>query len=371
MNPGTHKSDIKPNTPLLALLSGLAVMVGATPYLFYIGQLWLLPVLASGSIATMWFSARKFRTHATFEPTAGEWITAGWGFVGYASMQSLNLIYYGIAYWTTRGIIYMTGMMDFHIDASWAPKIGLWVSLLFAFGLYVAVLELSIKLPQRLYPRLAGVRSPYYALWFRYKLWILLAVTVGLSTLLLMIILKLHTWYWIIGCWALVFYTSFPIASMGEARERLRKKGLKATRSLLESSGWSLSTLSPTGDPEIDPFLEEVDYLARQDGKRLLIGLTAAEVDWTAAASLQMAAHVLQGRVPDIEDNSAKLHPVLFLTNETVDENVIRFAEREDVVIVHLPRAKVKEILQAGTDQALLKGLADTLLPHGDTTHGD
>ncbi len=371
MNPGPHTSDIKPNTPLLALLSGLGIMIGATPYLFYIEQLWLLPLLALVAVATMWISARKFRTHATFEPTAGEWISAGWGFVGYASMQSLNLIYYGIAYWIVRGVVYISGLMDILIDPSWAHTIGLWVSLLFAFGLYVAVLELSTKLPQRLYPRLAGVRSPYYALWFRYKLWILLAVVTGLSGLAVMLILGLHPWYWVLGGWALVFYTSFPIASMGEEREQLRAKGLKAAKSLLEASGWSLSTLSPTGDPQIDPFLEEVDYLARRETERLLIGVVAAEVDWTAAASLQMAARVLQGRIPGEEDSPARMHPLLFLTSETIDDSVQRFAEREDLVVVHLPKRKTKEVLQATADPTALKSLADSLIPLGATAHGN
>ncbi|MET0067778.1 MAG: hypothetical protein ABW076_15645 [Candidatus Thiodiazotropha sp.] len=371
MNPGTHTTDIRPNTPLLALLSGLAIMIGATPYLFYIDKLWLLPLLAVGSIATMWISARKFRTHATFEPTPGEWISAGWGFVGYASMQSLNLVYYGIAYWIVRGIVYVAGLMDFHIDPSWAHSIGLWVSLLFALGLYVAVLELSTKLPQRLYPRLAGVRSPYYALWFRYKLWILLAVVTGLSGLAVMVILGLHQWYWVLAAWALVFYTSFPIASMGEEREQLRAKGLKAARKLLEATGWSLSTLSPTGDPQIDPFLEEVDYLARREAERLLIGVVAAEVDWTAAASLQMAARVLQGRLPGEEEDPTRMHPLLFLTSETIDDSVQLFAEREDLVVVHLPKSKVKEVLQAAADPAALKNLADALIPYGDVNHGD
>jgi hypothetical protein len=88
------ESEVRPNVVLLAMLAGVAVVVGGIPYLFFVDALWILPLLAIGAAGTLWAKARKLHTNATSEPTLGEWISAGWSLVGYAAMISFALIYY-------------------------------------------------------------------------------------------------------------------------------------------------------------------------------------------------------------------------------------------------------------------------------------
>ena len=357
------QGEVRPNVLRLALLAGVAAVVGSTPYLFYVRALWLLPLLAIGSAGTIWVSTRKLRTRATFEPTAGEWISAGWSLVGYAALANFALIYYAIAYWATRLVVYLLGQVDVQLDASWASTIGLALSGFFAAGGYAASLSLAVKLPQRLYPRLAGVRSPYYALWFTHRSWILVAVVAGLAALLAIVILDLREWYWILGCCLLLFYTGFPIASSGETRERRRKKGLEAVRLLMNATGWSVAPLHATGDPEVDPFTGEIDYIARRNGDSLLVEVVAAEVDWTVASGLQTAARILEDKLRMPEPGPGHLRPLLILVSDKIDESIRRFADIEEFDVAHVPEATVQTVLGAKNDAARLAALAQELMP--------
>jgi len=354
---------VKPNAVLLALLTGVAVVVGGTPYLFFVKTLWLLPLLAIGAAVIMWVKSHKLRSNATTEPTSGEWIAAGWGLVSQAAMISFSLIYYAIIYWATRLVIYLLGLADIAISLTWAENIGLVVSGLLALGLYAGVLVIAADLPRRLYPRLAGIRSPYYALWLTNRKWILLAVVAGLSALLFMIVLNLHEWYWIFACSILLFYTGFPIAQISEKREHLRKRGLEATRLLMDASGWSVAPLEASGDPEVDPFTDEIDYIARRNGDSLLIEVVAADVDWTVASGLQTAARILDEKLGMQPSGPTHLRPLLVLVGEHVDSSINRFADIEEFDVAHVPETLVKVVLDAKDDASRLASLAQDLIP--------
>lgn len=159
------EGEVRPNVVLLAMLAGVAVVMGGIPYLFFVDALWILPLLAIGAAGTLWAKARKLHTNATSEPTLGEWISAGWSLVGYAAMISFALIYYAIMYWATRLVIYLLGLVNVQLGVSWAENIGLYVSGFFAAGLYAAALMAAAELPRRLYPRLAGVISHSSGSW--------------------------------------------------------------------------------------------------------------------------------------------------------------------------------------------------------------
>ncbi|WP_316364380.1 hypothetical protein [Candidatus Thiodiazotropha sp. CDECU1] len=364
------KTDkIKPNVTLLALLAGVAAVVGATPYLFFIDALWILPLVAIGAAGMLWVKTRKLRSNATSEPSPGEWITAAWSLVAYAAMISFSLIYYAIAYWATRLVIFLMGLLNVQLDLSWADTIGLAVSGFFAITLYAVSLITASELPRRLYPRLAGIRSPYYALWLTNRNWILLAVLAGIFALLLMIGLDLHQWYWIFACSAVLFYTGFPIAQSGEEREKRRKQGLKATRLLLDACGWSMSQLEASGDPEVDPFTDEIDFIARRNGDSLLIEVVAAEVDWKVASGLQTTAHILEDKLGTQPSGPTHLRPLLILVGDKIDDSVSRFADIEEFDVAHVPEALIKKVLNAKGDTTGLESLAQELIPAVGASH--
>ncbi|MBT3045591.1 MAG: hypothetical protein AB2723_09765 [Candidatus Thiodiazotropha sp.] len=360
---------IKPNVPLLALIAALAAVVGATPYLFFIDTLWVLPLVAIGAAASLWVKARKLRPTATSEPTPGEWIAAAWSLVAYSAMISFSLIYYAIVYWVMRLVIYLLGLVNLALDISWAETTGLAVSLFFAITLYAVSLITAAELPRRLYPRLAGIRSPYYALWLTNRKWILLAVGAGIAALLIMIGLNLHQWYWIFACSAVLFYTGFPIAQSGEEREQRRKQGLKATRLLVDACGWSMSPLEASGDPEVDPFTDEIDFIARRNGDSLLVEVVAAEVDWKVASGLQTAARILEEKLATQASASTRLRPLLILVSDKIDASIGRFADIEEFDVAHVPETMVKKVLDAKEDATRLTSLARELMPAVGVSH--
>ncbi|MEW8563708.1 MAG: hypothetical protein AB2541_16490 [Candidatus Thiodiazotropha sp.] len=361
--------NITPNAPLLALLAAVAAVVGATPYLFFIDTLWVLPLVAIGAAATLWAKARKLRTNASSEPIPGEWITATWSLVAYAAMISFSLIYYAIVYWLMRLVIYLLGLVNLQLDISWAETTGLAVSVFFAITLYAVSLITAAELPRRLYPRLAGIRSPYYALWLTNRKWILLAVIAGIAALLIMISLNLHQWYWIFACSAVLFYTGFPIAQSGEKREQRRNQGLKATRLLVDACGWSMAPLEASGDPEVDPFTDEIDFIARRNGDSLLVEVVAAEVDWKVASGLQTAARILEEKLATQPSGSTRLRPLLILVSDKIDASISRFADIEEFDVAHVPQALVKKVLDAKEDATRLTSLARELMPVVGASH--
>jgi hypothetical protein len=363
------EGEVKPDITLLALLAGVAALLGATPYLFYIDALWILPLPAVGAAVSMWLKSRNLNSHATSEPTPGEWIAAAWSLVAYAAMINFSLVYYAIVYWIVRLTIYLLGVVNVQVEQTWAGTTGLVVSGLFAIGLFAATLVTAAELPRRLYPRLAGVRSPYYALWLTNRIWILLAVVAGLSALLVMVFLELREWYWILACSALLFYSGFPIAQSSEERERRRKQGLEATRLLMDASGWSLAPLEASGDPEVDPFTDEIDFIARRNGDSLLIEVVAAEVDWTVASGLQTAARILEEKLGTQPSGPTHLRPLLVLLADKVDTSVSRFADIEEFDLVHVPQAQVSEVLDAKDDASRLASLARELIPAAGGSH--
>ncbi|MES9992607.1 MAG: hypothetical protein ABW098_11670 [Candidatus Thiodiazotropha sp.] len=364
-----NSDKIKPNIALLALLAAVAAVVGATPYLFFIDTLWLLPLVAIGAAATLWVKARKLRANATSEPTPGEWITAAWSLVAYAAMISFSLIYYAIAFWIVRLLIYLLGLFTIQLDLSWAYSTGLVVSGFFAITLYAVSLITAAELPRRLYPRLAGIRSPYYALWLTHHKWILLAVFAGVLALLVMITLDLRQWYWIFACSAVLFYTGFPIAQSGEEREQRRQQGLKATRLLMDATGWSMAPLEASGDPEVDPFTDEIDFIANRNGDSLLIEVVAAEVDWKVASGLQTTARILEDKLDTQTSGPAHLRPLLILVGDKIDSSVSRFADIEEFDVAHIPETLIKKVLDAKDDANRLASLAQEMIPVTGASH--
>ena len=354
---------VKPNLLLLSLMAALAAAVGSTPYLLFVGALWLVPVFALIAAVTMGVYAQKHRTAAIFEPTFGEWISAGWSLILNASMFSFALIYYALMYWATRLVIFILGFFDILIDVSWDHTLGLYVSAFFAVFLYAAFLGNAPKFLGELYPRLSGVRTPYYALWSKYKFLILAAVVGGLSAVAAIVILDLREWYWIFGCSLLLLYTSLPIATSGEKRESQRKKGLEAVRLLINAAGWNLRPMEAPGDPELDPFTVGIDFVAEREGESLLVEVVAAEVDWTVASGLQTAARMLESGSSGAEKPSTKLRPLLVLLSERVDESINRFRDLEKFDVAHVPEPAVQKIYDARNDSGALAELAKQMIP--------
>lgn len=285
-------------------------------------------------------------TQATEEPERSEWLLATASSISEGVVTTLAAFsFYGLGYggaqlWNLLGI------------APVSPgRVALWPSVAVALFLGLAGASMAVeKITRTLYPATAGTRSVYYPL-LRQKLK-LVAIGAGVLAAIVLVLVGPATWSSTVIAAVILLYVAMPLDQL-EASAGPRTPGLTDSVAwILESAGYAIVRAPRTGDPMIDPLIQNVTLLASSGDDGFAIEVTGRDpkdqVEWNAASAVRTAAAVLQQQMLVEGRQLRSVQPVLIVAGGTVSAGLQRFSETEGVRLVHLQRngADASEALQ-------------------------
>lgn len=353
------KGRVAPRRFALIIVVALANGIGYLPYLLLIERLnWLLLVCPAATIlATL--ALRKQTSEATAHPSFGEWLLGTWSAVAVPSVVSLmGVLLYGVFYGGQQAYVWLSG--QFGYAAVGDPSIwGFWGSVwLVAVVSFVGPTSGAERLWRQLYPREAWARSNFAPFVDKSQLgW---TVLVGAAALLALVAML-----WFLDprggalptLLALIFfYTSLPLAKLGEDAEgRSEPRLVRMIAWTLERAGYRVVLAPRTGKPEIDPLLQSIDLLARDEKQAFAFDvkfvLPGTMVEWTEATAVRSAAELLSEEIVGESGPPVPVAPVLVMVGGTAAQSLEAFCQREGVPFLHFAT------IQEATDQELTRRL--------------
>lgn len=334
----------------IVLLAALAAMLGALPFALFVGCMTAVPVAGTLAAVVAALSVRKLELPAAEQPTAGEWLLGAWSLVFPASMISLvGFFIYAVLHGGTMAVEGLAGLAGWKLDldASWIGFVG---AVPFAALLAAAAGHGAVELLGKLYPRIAGTRSPFFALASQPgpARWVASALALGVAVAL----------WWLdprglsftLALTLALFYSSLPLSLLGRpegAREAPRLS--EAIGRLLQAAGYRTTPAPVTGNADVDPLLADVDYLARSDEHAYAVDVKVASkpgdaVEWSTASVLRTAARALQlalqppGRPP--AGSELHVEPLLVIVGGQAGDALRRFAAEEGVKLALIADAR-------------------------------
>ncbi len=357
-----------PNKPALVLATAFGFVLGLLPFLLLIDEWRWFPLVAAAAAVGGFVGIRKIESRSTFRPTLGEWALGLWSSVGQAAAISLTgFIVYALFYWIASGSVLIVGADLIGNPSVWGKRASAALVIVTFFSVPA---EVAKALAAKLYPTVPGTRTPFLALLADpAKLWLVAALAIGVVLVSVFLLDPGGTAFAAVLT-VVLFYTSLPLSEIGKEKQlgAADRGAEESVRKLLEAAGYKAITSPTTGDPEVDPLLKEVDFLA-YGGERVLAvvvkrGATAAKTsDWSMASTLLSAANILQERLA-AKDGGLGLgvRPFLVLVGGAIGDSLRTFGEREGVSLVHLPSDSViHEVLGDSDPDALAERAAQLL----------
>jgi hypothetical protein len=356
--PTRESGTVEPSKTALVCATAFGFTLGLIPYLQLIGETIWLPLVTVVALVGGSLGLRSYSGRSTFEPTLGEWALGLWSSVSTPAVISLmGLMGYASFYWLGRLGVAMFGVEVF-LDPSALAK---WTSCTWVIlCLMVLSAEDAKSLAPRLYPQVAGNRSPYFALLAGTgKLVTVAALVIGIVMASALLLGPGSTAFVVIFTLALL-YSSLPLSEIGKDRrtDTAGRRSQEGIRQLFETAGYRAIGSPQTGDPESDPLLKEVDFLAYGGDRVLAVGVKHVEAadgkpsDWSMASPLLSAANLLGQRftATDSEFNLA-VRPLLIVVGGAIAESLPVFAAQEGVGFLHLPGySAIDEVLLGAED---------------------
>jgi len=353
------RSDrVRPNWLAFALVAAVGLTLGAAPYLLYMRAVYFaLPLVVYAAVAFAW-KARRYDCQATESPDPIEWLLAGWAAVGVGAVASaIGFIWY----WGVYGLAWLAGAAIRAFGWDFAPdpvEFGTYFSatffIIFSLSLPFVLAE---ELPAKLYPRVAGTRSAYFALASRR--WLLAAIAAGGIVLTVGLVLQgvdLHGfWFTLLAVLAFLI-TGTPLLNVGGApTSREDAQVMVDVKKLFTAAGYALTEKPSTGDPEVDPLIAVVDILARAPSRAYAVKLkmlagAQAQLDWSAAVELRTAARTIQRLLRAGVAPESIVEPYLLVVGGTIDKELEALAVEEGVRLVHFTDSSA--LRAAATDDA-------------------
>jgi hypothetical protein len=343
--PSTDQRDrVRPNWLAFACVAAAGVALGAAPYLLFMRVEYLAaPLFAYAAFMLAW-RVRRYECQATEHPDPLEWLLAGWTAAGVGAVASAI----GFAwYWGVYGLAWLAGAAIRALGWDLTPdpsELGTYFSATF-FAIFAAALPfvLADELPAKLYPRIAGTRSAYFAL--ANRRWLIAALAAaGVAALTTAILLGIDLrgfWFTLLAALAFLF-TGTPLFSVGEATPTSRGDAqvINAVKELFTAAGYALTERPSTGDPEVDPLIAVVDILARAPSRSYAVKLTMlagaeAQLNWSEAVELRTAAKTIQRLLRAGDAPESIVEPYLLVVGGKIGEELRVLAVEEDVRLVH------------------------------------
>jgi hypothetical protein len=359
-------SRVEPRRVVLVAIAAFGCGVGSSPYLLFVDRLVYLWGLVPLAVAAASLALRGLKTEATAHPSLGEWLLGTWAAVAKPALGSLGgLLLYAIFYWGLTGYVGTARYLGFAPGGD-ASAWGFWGSIWVLGGATVAgSTEGMRELARQLYPRDAWARSAFYSLLTRAG-WIAAAAAAAVVTVGAM--------FWLFdlrgvalpaALAALFFYTSFPLAELGEqGHDKLRSMVVDALAAVLEAAGYRIVRTPRTGKPEIDPLLKSLDLLARRDDRAFAVEVKSVAgsrvpVEWNEATAVRTAATLLSSEIVSDFGAPVNVEPLLMLVGGSIAQSLRAFSQRERVPIVHFDH-----LAEAVSDRGLMsQRLAEAGVP--------
>lgn len=332
-----------PNRAWLIAIAALANGVGLAPYLLFVDRLGYLFIVVPGSAVVAYLALRKQPAAATAHLSFAEWVFAAWSAVAKPSTVALTgLLFFFWGYAAQK--LYAGAAGYFGYPSGGDPQVwGFRGSIWFVFfGVFYGPVENARALSRQLFPHESWARSAFSPLLARSRL---RAVTTVAATAVAALAAML--WFLDPGGGVLpallvllLFYTSYPLAELGEeASNSSEAKVVDATAALLEEADYRVVRAPRTGKPEIDPLLQSVDLLARSDGRAFAVQVKAiapnVPVEWTEANAVRTAATLLSDEIVAGTGAPVPVEPMLMLVGGKISPGLEAFSQREGVPIVH------------------------------------
>lgn len=338
-------------------------MLGAVPYLLFVDLLHFLPVAPIAAAVVALLSVRKVRHAATEEPTWGEWLLGGWSLLFYGSLISLEgFVFYAIFYWGSRLLAWVAPYLGWSLALD-ASRIATIASAIVAALFTTMAGYFAKELLEKLYPQVAGTRSPFFALAAQPRNAILVGAGLALALAAGLVLLNPKGLAFTLGSSFALLYTSSPLSRAGERRgARLRPDVARAIEKLFEAAGYRTTRSPVTGNAEVDPLIAGVDYLALSGERAYAVAVKVLadpghSVDWAIASELRTAARALQDALPQ----PAPVEPLLIMVGGRVDEALHLFSAEQGVKLAHIsPPERLAEA--QGTQGKALRDVALQLL---------
>jgi hypothetical protein len=316
-------------------------LIGILPYLEFLSRRGTTGMIVAFAFVTLAFvvvlrSLTHDVTQATEEPERSEWLLATGSSISEGVVTTLAaLSFYGLGYggaqlWNVLGIAPVN-----------SGRFAFWTSIAVALVLGLAGASMAVeKITRTLYPATAGTRSVYYPL-LRQKLK-LIAFSAGVVAAIVIVLIDPGAWRSTVIAAVILLYVAMPLDQLEES-SRPRTPGLTDSVAwILESAGYAIVRAPRTGDPMIDPLIQNVTLLASSGDDGLAIEVTDRgpkdQVEWNAASAVRTAANVLQQQMLVEGRQLRSVQPVLIVAGGTVSAGLQRFSETEGVRLVHLQR---------------------------------
>lgn len=343
-----QRDRVRPNWPVFATVAAAGVALGAAPYLLYMRAGYLALALFVYAAFVLARKGRSYECQATERPEPLEWLLAGWSAVGVGAVASvIGLLWY----WGVYGLAWLAGAaigalgLRFTIDPA---ELGLYFSGAF-FAIFAATLPfvLADELLPKLYPRIAGTRSAYFAL--ANQRWLVGAVAVAMVAAAAGAALwgvDLHGFWFTFIATVVFLFTGTWLVSVGDKAPTSPEaaEAIDVVKKLFTAAGYALTEKPSTGDPESDPLIAVVDILARAPSRayavkvKMLAG-AAARLEWSSAVELRAAAKIIQRVLRAADAPESIVEPYLLVIGGTIGEELPALAAEEQILLVHFADA--------------------------------
>jgi hypothetical protein len=367
---GEH-ARVRPNRVALTIVLAVGLAAGLVPFLLYLQVLYLaVPYFVYAAIVVSW-RGRGFIGNATERPDLSEWLLAGWNAVGVGATASMvGFIWYGLSYIVVWAVGYGAHALGWTLEMN-PTSIAAYVSAFFftVFALAVPVL-VADEVPSKLYPQIAGTRSPFFPLAFkpwRLAMLALLGVTGGAAGVAF---LDVQGLWFTLSLMLFFVATGVPLFKLGEPERHSAGAVLvmKALSKLLSAAGYKLTEKPRTGSPEVDPLITPVDLLAFAGNrgyaiKVKVVGSGETDLEWVAASDIRRAAKALQRALRSDNSTEAMVEPYLLVIGGRISDDLRSFSGEEGVKLVHFPDTEsLRPALEPEAADSDLRGIALRLL---------
>jgi hypothetical protein len=330
---------VPPDWTAISLACAAGITIGLLPYLLYTRAAFLaVPLFLYVAIVVPW-RGRRFVSHATEPPEWREWILAAWNAVGTGATASFTgFVWYGAAYFATWAIAWIFRALGWRF--AMAPhEVAIVVSavIVAAFAL-TAPLLLAGEMPQKLYPRVAGTRSAYFAFAAQPRKMNIVAGGVVGAILVGASLLGVTGLGFTLSLTFLFILTASPLMTL-QVRVRDSEpeaEALHRLKAILAAAGYEVTQKPGTGNPELDPLIAPIDLLALGPGRGFAIEIKFGEIGLPAAFDVRTGAQILQRMLREGGEPEAVVEPYLLAIGGAVADELLEFAGKEGIRLVRL-----------------------------------
>ena len=364
--------DAKPEqiTPLKSVLTvivAVSTVIGLLPYVFYIKR-YPLVILTIGLIAGAvgsWWRLRNFESLSTEKPRLGEFLLGGLSTLFPTTMTSIGGL---IIFWLTKAVLWLVQVVVRWFNEGTAlPLDGIadWVSLIFLaiFGVIYIIYAVD-RLSAKLYPKTAGIRTPFYSLLLERRRLILMVLIAVCVLAAIFLFFRPGGNSFAIAIMFYLVYTGAILDNFGKSASTTpdKRRALKALTKLLKATGYETTPSPRTGNSEVDPLIVTVDILAQSPDRAKVIEVKTTTrkndpIEWHEASRLRNAAWALEDEFKQ-QDGYGSVAPVMVLIGRKKADSLTRFLEEEPMQVIEVEDVELISQILAEEDEERLRQLA-------------